>query len=441
MQRKKGLFDFKFCDKKLTKLGMGNSSEPDKFCSISNAEAIFLISIKEIQSLNIITHVTFGISEQNLFENGSENLCCSKKVQQRRIIVQFVFEFHYVIIYYNGGCYGPKIKNQSSILNFLERELYANKDGATKYVALCCKSGHSLPRTFLCIHKDDAMHTCLTFLVETFSYPSTAQIFANFATRLGHFYLPIFMTFQTLWDKKNFQGLSRCEFWSELRVNAFIIPIYGPFYKSRDRELCYFKKVSNSKFTFEKISKSQSRRFNELDSRAVSSGLIPLFSPLISKFFIKKVRVVLKLAFKLKKTKKKLDKNQLVILTTNENDHSMINREWPIKSFEGGLTFCENQETTPKKKRFYCVIREIEIVDELENEYGIKSLIRILNREKQKTTLPQEFSTVPGACLETCDFKITLDIIKEKWTHNTNDNILSKNLCWKAYKPFFLKKE
>ncbi|RNA34971.1 hypothetical protein BpHYR1_036615 [Brachionus plicatilis] len=42
--------------------------------------------------------------------------CC------RRIIVQFVFEFHYTIIYYNGGCYGPKIKNQSSIFNFLERE-------------------------------------------------------------------------------------------------------------------------------------------------------------------------------------------------------------------------------------------------------------------------------------------------------------------------------
>ncbi|RNA19712.1 hypothetical protein BpHYR1_015215 [Brachionus plicatilis] len=45
------IIDFKFnnnllrCYKKSLKNGMGNSSEPDKFCSISNADAIFLISI------------------------------------------------------------------------------------------------------------------------------------------------------------------------------------------------------------------------------------------------------------------------------------------------------------------------------------------------------------------------------------------------------------
>ncbi|RNA34972.1 hypothetical protein BpHYR1_036616 [Brachionus plicatilis] len=94
--------------------------------------------------------------------------------------------------------------------------------------------------------------------------------------------------------------------------------------KLRDREWCYFKKVSNSKFTFEKISKSQSRRFNELDSRAVSSGLIPFFSPLIIRvFLIKNYQIfnckfpqksllfnlnfsISRLAFKLKNQVKKL---------------------------------------------------------------------------------------------------------------------------------------
>ncbi|RNA09841.1 hypothetical protein BpHYR1_000268 [Brachionus plicatilis] len=62
----------------------------------------------------------------------------------------------------------------------------------------------------------------------------------------------------------------------------------------------------------------------------------------------------------------------------NEEEEQNIRKtEWPKEAFEGGLTLCENQEATPKKKRFYCVIRgkrrnldENEIVDELENEYG-----------------------------------------------------------------------
>ena len=88
------------------------------------------------------------------------------------------------------------------------------------------------------------------------------------------------------------------------------------------------------------------------------------------------------------------DKNELIIITGKEEDQLKINEEWPTNAFENGITLCENEQHTSKKRVYYSVIRgvrrnleEEEIKDELENEYGIKSIIRIMDKDKQRTTL------------------------------------------------------
>ncbi|CAF0893913.1 unnamed protein product [Brachionus calyciflorus] len=88
------------------------------------------------------------------------------------------------------------------------------------------------------------------------------------------------------------------------------------------------------------------------------------------------------------------DTNKLVILTTREEDYQKLIDEWPIDAFGNGIKLTETRDENEKKKSYYCVIRgvkrnleEEEIREELEREYGIKSLVRMLNRDKQRTTL------------------------------------------------------
>ncbi|RMZ99260.1 hypothetical protein BpHYR1_047826, partial [Brachionus plicatilis] len=88
------------------------------------------------------------------------------------------------------------------------------------------------------------------------------------------------------------------------------------------------------------------------------------------------------------------DKNELIIITGKEEDQLKINEEWPTNAFENGITLCQNEQHTTKKRVYYSVIRgvrrnleEEEIKDELENEYGIKNIVRIMDKDKQRTTL------------------------------------------------------
>lgn len=86
------------------------------------------------------------------------------------------------------------------------------------------------------------------------------------------------------------------------------------------------------------------------------------------------------------------DSDQLIIVTTKKESADQLQVNWPDDAFETGV----NQATESENKRFHVIIRGVrkstklddqEFLNEMNEEYGIKSMERITNKHKEQTTL------------------------------------------------------
>ncbi|RNA07570.1 hypothetical protein BpHYR1_036397 [Brachionus plicatilis] len=83
------------------------------------------------------------------------------------------------------------------------------------------------------------------------------------------------------------------------------------------------------------------------------------------------------------------ENDELVILTTKEEDHEELKKEWANTAFGDGIQLSEMEVDLPKRKLYHCVIRgvrrnldEQEILGKVEQKYGITKLP---NEEIEKT--------------------------------------------------------